>query len=121
MPGYVLVVDDEADVRDTLSVLLDLSGIRTATAANGREAVDFIHAHDPPAVVLLDLKMPVMTGEQFLAERAKDPVLSAVPVVVCSATADAEVQARLPGVTAYHPKPSDPAQLLATVRLLLAV
>jgi CheY-like chemotaxis protein len=119
-PGYVLVVDDEPDIRESLAVLLGACGITALTAANGREALDLIRANAPPAVVLLDLTMPVMTGEQFLAERQADPALAAVPVVVSSATADPALQARLPGVTAYHQKGCNAAQLLATVRRLLA-
>jgi CheY-like chemotaxis protein len=119
-PGYVLVVDDEPDVRESLAVLLDVCGIKAMTVANGWEALDLIRATAPPAVVLLDLKMPVMTGEQFLAERLADPALAAVPVVVSSATADTAVRARLPGVAAFHAKGCDAAELLATVRRLLA-
>jgi CheY-like chemotaxis protein len=118
-PGYVLVVDDEADVRESLAALLGACGIRVLTAGNGREALDLIRATAPPAVVLLDLRMPVMSGEQFLAERQADPALSAIPVVVSSATADAAVRARLPGVSAYHQKGCNAAELLAAVRRLL--
>jgi CheY-like chemotaxis protein len=117
--GYVLVVDDEPDVRDTLALVLDLSGIPAATAANGREALALLRSNPRPGAILLDLRMPVLDGEGFLAERAADPGLAAVPVVVCSATADADLRARLPGVAAYLHKPALPADLVATVRRVL--
>jgi CheY-like chemotaxis protein len=62
-----------------------------------------------------------MCGEQFLAVRADDPGLAAVPVIVVSATADPVVQMRLPGVAAYLQKPARPADLVAAVRRRLPV
>jgi len=118
--GYVLVVDDEPDVRQSFAFLLDACGILAVAAKHGQEALDIIRSHRPPAVILLDLRMPVVSGEQFLAERQADPVLAAIPIIVVSATADPTVRNRLPGVAAYYQKPADPADLLATVRRLLA-
>ncbi len=117
--GYVLVVDDEPDIVETTARLLGAHGIPVATARNGRDALALARS-DPPAVVLLDLRMPVMSGEQFLAEWQADPALAAVSVVVCSATADRPARDRLPGVAAYLHKPADPRELLATVRRFLA-
>jgi CheY-like chemotaxis protein len=117
--GYVLVVDDEPDITETTVMLFAAHGIPAVTARNGREALAAVRSHPRPAVVLLDLRMPGMTGEQFLAERQQDAALSCIPVVVVSATADPATQERLTGVAAYLPKPADPAELVATVRRLL--
>jgi CheY-like chemotaxis protein len=117
--GYVLVVDDEPDITETTVVLFAAHGIPAVTAHNGREALEAVRSHPPPAVVLLDLRMPVMSGEQFLAEREADPTLSGIPVIVCSATADPPARDRLPGVAAYLSKPADPRELVDTVRRLL--
>jgi CheY-like chemotaxis protein len=118
--GYVLVVDDEPDIRDTAALLLEVSGIRAVTASDGREALRVLRTGPPPVVVLLDLRMPVMSGEEFLAERAADPALAVVPVVICSATAAKDYHGGLADVAGYLHKPADPADLLATVRRFLA-
>jgi CheY-like chemotaxis protein len=61
----VLVVEDEQDSRDSLQEWLELEGYRVATAANGREALAWLAAHDgETCVVLLDLVMPVVDGWQ---------------------------------------------------------
>jgi CheY-like chemotaxis protein len=114
-----LVVDDDFDVRESVAIFFALSGVRAETAADGAEALAHLRDHPPPAVILLDLTMPRMSGAQFLAERANEPALAAVPVVVVSATTDPDTRARLPGVAAFHPKPAEPTELLATVRRLL--
>jgi CheY-like chemotaxis protein len=116
---YVLVVDDEPDSTETMVMLLGAHGIPAVKAANGREALEAVRSHPPPAVVVLDLRMPVMGGEQFLAERRADPALSAIPVVVFSATADPATQERLTGVAAFLQKPADPGELVAAVRRYL--
>ena len=89
MPPTVLIVDDDAATRAALAVLLHAANYATAEAGDGREALAFLRAAGaPPAVVLLDLMMPGMTGWQFLARRAEDKALPAVPVVVLSGAPD---------------------------------
>jgi CheY-like chemotaxis protein len=108
-------VDDEPDIGETTAVILETFGIPARTARDGREALAVARS-DPPAVILLDLRMPVMGGEQFLAARQDDSALAAIPVVVCSANTDPATRARLRGVAAYLLKPADPAELVAEVR-----
>jgi CheY-like chemotaxis protein len=62
----VLIVDDDASVRDTLALLLKASGYEVSTAMNGSEAVTFLKSRIP-AVVLTDLYMPVMSGFELLS------------------------------------------------------
>src|SRR4051794_13015895 len=112
--GYVLVVDDDPDIAETTAFLLETHGIPAVTARDGRDALGLAREY-PPAVIVLDLRMPEMTGEQFLAERQEDPLLAPVPVVVCSATADPQTRDRLHGVAAYLQKPADPVELVATI------
>ena len=84
----VLVVDDEQDCRTMLTALLEFEGFAVTTAANGREALAAARKHHP-CVILLDLMMPGMTGEQFRAVQMQDSVLRDIPVVVVSACYDA--------------------------------
>src|SRR5207249_387698 len=81
----VLVVEDDFDLRDALVPILEYEGHRVVSAANGREALDWLHAMPPPSLILLDLMMPVMNGEEFRAEQLRDPALASIPGVILSA------------------------------------
>jgi CheY-like chemotaxis protein len=121
--GHVLVVDDEPDIRETAVVLLEVAGIPAVAAADGQEALRLLRGGPPPAVVLLDLLMPGMSGPEFLAERAADPALAGVPVVVCSAATPTDPRApraSLAGVDGYLDKPADPTRLVAAARRYVA-
>lgn len=85
----VLIVEDDPDVRDTLSDVLQDEGYRTSQAGNGREALDTLRRADAerPAVVLLDIMMPVMDGVAFRNEQLRDASLRDIPVIVLSAHA----------------------------------
>ncbi|WP_437692134.1 response regulator [Sorangium sp. So ce176] len=82
----ILIVDDDAAIRRTLSELLEEEGYSVASVANGLEALDYLRG-DPSsiALVLLDLMMPVMDGFQFRAEQKRDPALASMPIVVMTA------------------------------------
>ena len=81
----ILVVEDNDDVREMMSVTLELEGHEVVTAANGRQALDQLHRGAEPCMILLDLMMPVMNGWQFQEEVSKDPRLAEIPLVVVSA------------------------------------
>jgi len=88
-PCTVLVVDDDADVRESLKDAIEACGDYTvATAENGRDALDQIERGRSPDVILLDLKMPVMDGPAFHAELRRRPKYDATPIIVVSATAN---------------------------------
>ena len=81
----ILVVDDEADIRDCFRQALELQGYPVATATNGQEAWLALHARPIPALVLLDLMMPVMNGAELLRLIRSDPELEGLPVVLVTA------------------------------------
>ena len=86
--GLVFIVDDDADVRESIAEVLEDVGYRTMGAGNGEEALRTLRAASRmPCVILLDIMMPVMDGWQFRAEQRLDPRLSAIPVVVVTAHA----------------------------------
>src|SRR5207244_10672732 len=64
----VLVVEDDFDLRDALVPILEYEGHRVVSAANGKEALERLQTMPPPSLILLDLMMPVMDGEQFRAQ-----------------------------------------------------
>jgi CheY-like chemotaxis protein len=112
--GAVLIVDDDLDIRETLTEILEDRGFAVITAANGLEALQVLRSADvKPSVILLDLMMPVMDGYDFLAEYKRDPALASIPVVVV--TAGHRVDRSLLGSAALVPKPIDVPRL---VRLL---
>lgn len=107
----VLVVDDERDLRDGIAEVLEEVGHEVVTAANGAEALDRARQFGP-AVILLDLMMPVMNGWQFLDAQNHDDVLCRIPVVVVSA---ASRGASSPAVVEHLPKPFSVPRLLSVV------
>ena len=93
MAPSVLVVDDDFNIRAAVTDALVDEGFSVVTAADGREALDYLRANEPPELILLDWMMPRCNGEQFRAEHRSDPVLSMIPVVVL--TADSAVRNRV--------------------------
>ena len=112
MPCHVLVVDDDAEIRETVLAVLRDEGCAVAAAADGREALEQIAA-SPPRVLLLDMRMPVLDGWGVAAElRARGIV---VPTVVMTAATDARAWAAEIGAQAYLAKPFDLDRLVDTV------
>jgi len=91
--GVVLVVDDHDIIRESLADLLSDEGYRVVTAVDGAEALDKLRQPPRPCLILLDLMMPVINGQQFYEQKQLDPVLSSIPVVVMSADRDVQQKA----------------------------
>jgi CheY-like chemotaxis protein len=116
-PADVLVVDDEADIRDCLAALLKRDHHSVATAADGAQALEYLRRHPRPRLILLDLAMPGMDGWDFLHARQRRPRLRRVPVVVFSAApADLAPEALALGVAAVFQKPIDLPAVLEVAR-----
>jgi CheY-like chemotaxis protein len=110
----VLIVEDDADLSEMMAELLTIEGFEARTAANGREALDYLHRHAKPDLILLDLMMPEMDGWEFRRRQKADPALAALPVIVLSAldpARAADVRA-----DAVLKKPLDFDRLLELVR-----
>ena len=84
-----------------------------AVAANGRDALNYINANEPPCLILLDLMMPVMNGYEFLNERQRHHRIKQVPIVLFSAFAAPDDPVATFDVVAYLPKPVNAHRLLA--------
>src|SRR4051812_29891124 len=91
----ILVVDDSASARRSLCALLAEEGYATAEAADALEATRYLEANPSPAVVLLDLIMPVHDGWSFLEWRRGHQTASRVPVIVLTGARAAEDSVRL--------------------------
>jgi CheY-like chemotaxis protein len=114
-PASILVVEDDADVRDTLVLVLESEGFVVRAARDGREALDILHGGFRPRLILLDLMMPVMNGWEFRAETKRDPALSSIPVVFVSALEPAPDRAAALDAAGFLHKPFDLEALLQTV------
>jgi CheY-like chemotaxis protein len=116
-PGLVLMVEDDADIREDVSELLREEGYQVVTASNGAEALCVLRSLGRrPCIVLLDLMMPVMDGWTAHAEIARDPSLRDLPVVIVSGASDVPTHARNLGAVGYLTKPFAWDALLGTVR-----
>ena len=116
-PGaLILVVDDDADVRDSVAEVLREEGFAVVVAGDGKQALEVLRSHHSrPNLILLDLMMPVMDGFEFCRQWGRDPGLKDIPVVVLSADAHAERKAMECGANGCLRKPVDLNTLLGTV------
>jgi DNA-binding response OmpR family regulator len=110
----VLIVEDDADLRDMMAQLLSIEGFSATTVANGQQALEYLRDHGTPKLILLDLMMPVMDGWEFRREQRRNPAISAVPVVVLSALDKARAVDL--SADAFLKKPLDFDHLLELVR-----
>jgi len=120
LPGgrTVLVVDDAAIIRDATVALLACEGYDAVAVNNGREALNLLQQGTVrPALILLDLAMPVMDGFAFRAAQMCDSNLSAIPVIVMSATPPLALAAAVEALRAVAgiAKPVDADALLSLV------
>lgn len=120
LPRPVLVVEDDAESRTMLATVLTLEGFRVVTAQDGAEALR-LAVEDQPCVILLDLMMPVMDGEQFRARQLADPRIAGLPVILVSAASGAEAKARELGIDCCIRKPINLDELNAQIAPYCAV
>ncbi|WP_437744671.1 response regulator [Sorangium sp. So ce1504] len=113
--GRILVVEDDLDIRSILTQLLAFEGYDVEEAADGAEALALLRRDAPPALILLDLMMPVMDGWQLRAELQRDPALASIPVVIVSADVRVEQEASRLRVAGLLKKPLQIEPLLELV------
>ena len=117
--GSVLIIDDEAAIRESLETLLEFEGYTVTSAETGEEGLARL-AETPFDLVLLDFALPDRNGLEVLAEiRDRDPQL-AVIMITAYGTVDNAVRAMQNGATNFIQKPWDNEKLLADVRAAVA-
>lgn len=114
--NVVLVVDDDPDILEALSEILEAEGFEIRRARNGKEALEKLEP-DPPQLILLDLMMPVMDGWEF-AQRLRQlpPRVANIPIIVLSADRNVSNKAAEIGAVGHLAKPFELNDLLDMVR-----
>ncbi len=117
----ILVIDDEAPIRENLVRFLALEGHQVLQAADGRLGFEAIRTHRPD-FIFCDVMMPQMDGFEVLAATQADPALRGIPFVFLSASAEPEkLEAALQqGATGYVTKPFNLANLRQLLETQLA-
>lgn len=117
----ILIAEDERDIRELVTFTLNFAGYEVVAASNGEEAVQLAE-QEMPDLVILDVRMPRMTGYEACALLKKNPKTAHIPVVFLSAKGqEAEIQTGLQaGADEYLLKPFAPDQLIAHVQRMLA-
>jgi DNA-binding response OmpR family regulator len=116
----ILIAEDERDIRDLITFTLKFSNHEVFAAANGEEALNMAKQLLPD-IILMDVRMPRMTGYEACAAIKADPTVAHIPVVFLSAKGqESEVQTGIDlGAVEYILKPFAPDQLTERVRVLL--
>jgi CheY-like chemotaxis protein len=111
----VMVVDDDEDTREVLEELLKAEGFSIITVSNGFEAIQKANATPEPCAIILDGRMPLMSGLEFISYREKNPRLSRIPVIFVSGDPEAIRAVSERGAITFR-KPFPIAALIERVR-----
>ena len=117
----ILIAEDEPDIRELVAFTLRFAGHEVVATANGEEAVQKA-GQMIPDIILMDVRMPRMTGYDACRIMKADPILKDIPVVFLSAKGqDSEIQTGMAvGAEDYLLKPFAPDQLTERVKTILA-
>lgn len=118
--GNVLIIEDEADIRDLIQFNVERAGFKTRVAKNGQEGLELALAN-PPDLVLMDIMMPVCDGLTALRKLRESPGLRQTPVLMLTAKGEeSDIVLGLElGADDYVMKPFSPKELIARIRAVL--
>jgi two-component system response regulator MprA len=111
----VLLIEDEADLREAFSGIIETEGFSVTRASDGVEAFELLATGLRPCLIILDLMMPRMDGVEFRRRQRADPMLADIPVVVVSGVTDKIERVRQLGVVECLRKPPNLDRLVALV------
>ena len=120
MSTRILVVEDDRDIADLVAYHLSRAGLRADIVSTGSEVLDHVR-RDTPALVVLDLMLPGLSGLEICRLMRADPRLASTPIIMLTARADEEDRVRglELGADDYVTKPFSPKELVARVRAVL--
>ena len=116
----ILIVDDEASIRDMVGITLDLAGFKSISAATAHDAHISV-IDNKPDLVLLDWMLPGGSGIELVRRLRRDEVTTNIPIIMLTAKAseDNKVQGLMEGVDDYVTKPFSPRELVARIKTVL--
>lgn len=116
----VLIVDDEAPIREMLSVALQMAGYQCLEAANAQTAHELIVDHQPD-IILLDWMMPEVSGIELARRLKREPTTAEIPIIMLTARGeeDNKIQGLEAGADDYMTKPFSPRELIARLKAVL--
>ena len=118
MSKKVLVCDDDEGILDMVSFVLEDSGFKVIPESNSLNVYNLVEK-EKPDLLLLDLWMPVLSGDQVLKMLRSNPKTKDLPVIVISASTEGQKIANEAGASAFIAKPFDIDQLINRVELIL--
>lgn len=107
----LLIVDDEADIADTLKAYLEYVGYQASVAYDGRDALAKVF-EAPPDLIITDMMMPRMSGRELIHQLEANPLLQSIPIIVMSAQ-------QQPDGYPFLRKPFHPDELVTEIRRVL--
>ena len=110
----ILLIEDDAVLSASLVELLEQAGYHPVAVPNSRNALNYLRSNPPPALIVLALMLPVLSGTRFRREQLLDPMLSRIPVIVHTALWANEHICPL-GAVEWFPKPADPEEFLRAI------
>lgn len=113
---YILLVEDDTELREVLVELLQDEGHRVVHAENGNVALEYLRSHSAPDLVLLDFMMPIMDGKMFCEERKTDELIRQIPVALLTAATISKDIIDKMQVSTVLTKPIDMDTFLKTVK-----
>jgi carbon storage regulator CsrA len=121
-PWRALLVEDNANESNLLAGYLRMTGFEVDTAGDGADALDYLHSHDRPDVVLLDMLMPRCDGPTTVGRIRRDPELDGMKIYAVSGTSQKrfDLQTGPGGVDRWFTKPVDPRELVRQIDSELA-
>lgn len=116
----VLVVDDEPDILKVISFRLKKAGYEVLTATNGKIALDLVYSNRPD-LILLDLRMPVMTGDEVCTKIKNDTELCSIPIIILTASTGSKLPEKAKELRAddYLLKPFDSETMFKKVQKII--
>ncbi|HOW35658.1 MAG TPA: response regulator [Candidatus Omnitrophota bacterium] len=119
MAKKILFVDDESDVSAVVTFRLKKAGYEVINAVNGQEALDLAGKVNPD-LILLDLRLPIISGEEVCERVKSDERLKNIPVILFTASVDnMEDKVKRTGADDFITKPFDPEQLMQKIKKLI--
>jgi PAS domain S-box-containing protein len=114
--GAILICDDDPDIVEVLAAMLEAHGYSTLTAHTGQQALD-LATHQAPSLILMDLRMPGMSGWETIAALGANPATTHIPIVILSALAPDDYA--VPAASSWLTKPVDQGALMSSLRKAL--